>query len=338
MVKKILFLGTYLSLKNGSQDVSTYLSRMFSSEGITTRLVSSNQNQFLRLIEIIWALFKFKQGLVILDLYSGKSIFVNFFCIGICRIRGLRSIVILHGGALLDAYENRSFFLKYIFVKSSVLVSPSNYLTNSFRLKGYDLKYIPNSIDLALFPYRPKPKIEYRILGVRAFSKAYNPQIAIKVLKEVLEDFSMATLTMVGPDLGELDSTKELAKKLGIYDKISFLGPIKNEDLPKIYQRSDVYINTTSYESFGMTLFEAGASGTPIVSNSVGEIPLIWTNGRNMILIEENDVKSYAKGIKLIFNDFSFRQDMANEARFLVQQYTWECIGESWMEILEKVK
>ena len=87
---------------------------------------------------------------------------------------------------------------------------------------------------------------------------------------------------------------------LNLSNNIKILGPISNKKLSYYYQRHNVFINTTSYESFGTALIEAASCGIPIVSTNVGEIPLNWTNEKDILLVE--NFSEIELKIKMWFN------------------------------------
>ena len=145
---------------------------------------------------------------------------------------------------------------------------------------------MPNSIDLEKFPFKRDTVKKHSLLWVRAFTNIYNPEIPVRILHELRKLFPDVYLTMVGPDKGTLREVEALINRLDLEDHINITGPIPNEELRKYYQSHSVYLNTTSFESFGVAVLEAASCGMPIVSNSVGEIPLIWEDGKNILLVE----------------------------------------------------
>ena len=177
---------------------------------------------------------------------------------------------------------------------------------------------------------------QYSLLCVRAFNSIYNPEVAIIILHRLIQNFPYASLTMVGPDKGELSKVKSLAKEFGLTDKVIFTGPIKNHQLHKYYQTHQVYINTTSYESFGVAVMEAAACGIPTVSNKVGEIPYIWQNEKNILLVNCNNIEEYVKHITTIFENKKLSEDLSKNALKKAEEFSWEKIKPNWISIITK--
>ena len=67
------------------------------------------------------------------------------------------------------------------------------------------------------------------------------------------------------------DELKELVKKLGLDDRVCFLGQVK--DARRYFRAFDVFALTSVREPFGMVLLEAMAANVPIISSESGGAP-----------------------------------------------------------------
>jgi glycosyltransferase involved in cell wall biosynthesis len=65
------------------------------------------------------------------------------------------------------------------------------------------------------------------------------------------------------------DRLRELVAERGLSDRVTFLGRVKEEELPLRYSSADVFC-LTSMEGFGLVLLEAMACGTPVIATDVG--------------------------------------------------------------------
>ncbi len=78
-------------------------------------------------------------------------------------------------------------------------------------------------------------------------------------------------LTIVG-DGPEKDRLKELAKELGIADRVVFAGFVPDEELPRYYGEATCYVHATRDESFGLSVIEASYCGLPVVAVDEGGV------------------------------------------------------------------
>ena len=294
---KVLFIGTFLSAQRGSKGIAESLADRLTSPELTLKLVSRQENKFRRLIDIVWAILFFQGKKIHIDVFSGPAFTIADIASKLAAWRQKYIIFTLHGGKLCEFAEQHKARIQQVFQRANYIQTPSLFLQDYFQQQGYAIHYLPNSVDTKAFPLQRDQVKPFSLLWVRAFIPIYNPQIAVKVLAEVRKKFPQCTLTMVGPDKGEMNSTKELAQQLKVEEAITFTGPVPNHELKKYYQSHQVFLNTTSYESFGVAVVEAALCGIPIVSNSVGEIPFLWTHLENALLVQDQDLAQYVKNV-----------------------------------------
>src|SRR5690606_16185831 len=116
----------------------------------------------------------------------------------------------------------------------------------------------------------------------------------------------------------------QVARALGVADRIEFAGPVRKEDVPKVLNRADVFINTTRAESFGVAVMEAAALGLCIVSTAVGEMPYLWSDGDEVLLVPEDDARSMAAAVARILADARSARRLSRGARRKAQRYRWD--------------
>jgi len=108
-------------------------------------------------------------------------------------------------------------------------------------------------------------------------------------------------------------------------DRVRFIGFIPNEDLPCWYRKADLVVLPSVYETFGIPLIEAMASGTPVLATRVGGIPEIVEDGRVGILVEPGSVEQLADGIRNLIRDDKRLFQMGEEARqMVIDKFSWD--------------
>lgn len=331
---RILFIGSFLSKKSGTLGVSENLARKLQLNKVDIRLASRFKNKKLRLLSIIAASLTLRYDRMHIDTFSGNAFRIAETASTIARFRKKRIILTLHGGKLPEFYLQYPNRVKRVLNRAEWVQTPSKYLQTFFEKQNINIQYLPNSIDLARFPYERSFVIPHTLLWVRAFSDVYNPELPVLILSELRKTFPDTTLTMVGPDKGLMNNVKKLIGELNLEDFVKITGPIKNEELFKFYQTHAVFMNTTSYESFGVAVLEAAACGIPIVSTKVGEIPLLWKNEENILLAEQIDANSFAKQISRLFTDPELSNALSLNARKNAEQFEWDLLKNHWINLL----
>jgi len=92
------------------------------------------------------------------------------------------------------------------------------------------------------------------------------------------------------PDASYSASLRELASRLGVSDRLTFLGPLPRHELAGEYRRASLTVLPSQDEGFGMVVAESMACGTPVlaVEGSPGPTDMI-TNGEDGLLISPDD-------------------------------------------------
>ncbi len=331
-LNKILFVGNILSKHKGSKGASEKLIDIFKDE-IPIRAVSNKTNILLRFVDIFWVCLTHEYSVLIADTYSGNALTIARIASIVAKFRGKKIVLVLRGGKLPEYYQTNKPLVDSIFKRATQIITPSLYLKSFFEEKSYTIQYLPNFIDNTIFSPQNAERKPYSLLWVRAFKDIYNPWLAVKTLHKTIERFPQATLIMIGPDDGLLADTKKLATDLGIIDKIEFLGAVKNTELPKYYSSHTVYLNTTSYESFGMAVLEAAACGIPIVSTKVGELPLLWQDEKNILLVDGFDESEMAGKVISLFENQKKANAQSIEAQEKAKQFSIGTIKSQWQKL-----
>lgn len=332
--KRILFIGNFLSKIQGTIGPTEIMANRFSDEGKSVIMASSKPGKFLRQLDMLLKSAFSQYDKICIDVYSSTALIFALFTSWVAKHRGKDIIMILHGGGLKHEYAPKKNKINRLLRRAKHIVTPSHYLERFFISKGYQIEYLPNTIDLSLFSFQPRESVSHKILWVRAFTDNYNPDMAVRVFSDVVKLYPDASLTMVGPDKGNLERIKKLIGELELDDKVIITGRIENKDLPEIYHSHDVYLNTTSYESFGVALMEAASCGVPIVSTSVGEIPLIWAKNVDILLADLNDEGRLVKHIITLFENKGKYESIRTNAYNKSQIFSWEMVSKRWNQIL----
>jgi glycosyltransferase involved in cell wall biosynthesis len=333
-MKMKLFIGTFLSDANGTKDVVEVLQSSLEKSNIHIKLVSKHQNKIIRIIDIISSIILNNEKLIFFNVFSGMAFKMTQWGSFIAKLKNKKIIYTLHGGALHEFADKNNELVKTVFNRADYIQTPSLFLKKYFEAQGFNIHYLPNPINFDNFQYQRKHIKPHTILWVRAFTEIYNPALAINILNEVKKKYPAATLTMVGPDKGLLPQIKQQIHALGLEQSVQIIGPVANHELHKYYQSHQVYINTTSYESFGMAIVEAAACGIPIISSSVGEIPYLWTNEKNMMLVNSLNATDFSMSINKLFEDENLANNLSTNAKQNVEQFDWKYIKPQWIKLL----
>jgi glycosyltransferase involved in cell wall biosynthesis len=96
----------------------------------------------------------------------------------------------------------------------------------------------------------------------------------------------------------ERRALEELAKQLGLSDRVLFLGRRLHREMPDLYNAADALLLTSEREGTPMVVLEALASGTPVVATAVGGVPELIRNGGNGFLAGDGSATSIASALE----------------------------------------
>ncbi len=331
-MKKILYIGN--NLLNENPTTLKVLFALLKENGFSIITYSNKKNKVIRLIHMCWGVLKHsKCDYLLIDTYSTLNFYYAFVVSQLARLLSLKYIPILHGGNLPDRLINNAILSELIFENSVVNIAPSMFLLNEFQLKKFKTINIPNPIYLDGYTFKKRNKLESKLLWVRAFDEIYNPEMALRVLVEVLKNHPNASLCMVGPDKNNsLNSIKSLAKTLNILNNVSFTGQLSKEQWHQLSQDYDIFINTSNIDNTPVSVIEAMALGLPVISTNVGGIPYLIENGVDGVLVDKGDfIGMSSEIIKLIKEN---NQSLAEKARKKVECFDSREVIKSWTKIL----
>lgn len=333
----ILYIGN--NIKSSNTTVLVQLSNLLKKEGLNVIISSSKENQLFRLIEMLYSVLKWNRRIdyVLIDTYSTKNFYYAFLVSQLCRFLHLKYIPILHGGNLPNRLKNSPQWSRLIFKNSYSNIAPSYYLKEAFEKEGYNVKFIPNNLEINQYTFKKRKKLTPNLLFVRSFSDIYNPELAVKVLHELKKEYPSAKLCMVGPDKdGSLQKCKDLAHKYGIKDSIAFTGKLSKTEWHELSIDYDIFINPTNFDNTPVSVMEAMALGLPIVSTNVGGIPFLLKDNTDALLVNKDSVGEMTEAIISLLKTPSKSLTLLINARKKVEQFDWEIIKHDWLSILAR--
>lgn len=126
-----------------------------------------------------------------------------------------------------------------------------------------------------------------------------------------------ATLTIAGLAGDAMDAVKG--------DAITYLGPLKNTDVPEYLRTGTVLVmpsQTTKEweEQVGMVGLQSLACGTPVITTNSGAIPEYFKNGEGAVIIDEKDTDALVTSLKQFVSDPAYRARQSKKGREYIEK------------------
>jgi N-acetyl-alpha-D-glucosaminyl L-malate synthase BshA len=237
-----------------------------------------------------------------------------------------RLITTLHGTDITLVGQDRSFFeiTRFGIERSDGVTAVSEFLkrmtVEEFAVESA-IEVIPNFVDLKLYcpnhAYRDRSAFaaagEKILLHVSNFRPVKRVPDVVRILEQVQREVP-AVLLMVG-DGPERSSAQALARRLGLEDRVRFLG--RQDAIEQITAVADVFLLPSEIESFGLSALEAMACGVPVVGSDAGGLPEVVKHGETGYVLPVGDVAAMAARTLELLRDEEKRRQLgrAGQAR-----------------------
>jgi glycosyltransferase involved in cell wall biosynthesis len=85
------------------------------------------------------------------------------------------------------------------------------------------------------------------------------------------------------------DELRQIAREVGVGDRVEFAGYVPDDDLPELYAGAVAFLSLSSFEAYGITIAESLAAGTPCVVREAGAL-IDWVEREDCIGVNLNEV------------------------------------------------
>jgi glycosyltransferase involved in cell wall biosynthesis len=194
----------------------------------------------------------------------------------------------------------------------------------AFGADAHRIKVLRNGVDLALFRpcERNSAKRKYGVEGPAPVLISVGNLIQPKghhIAIEATAYHPSARLLVVGAG-PERPALQALAGRLGISERVYFLGRVGQAELPETYSAADILILASSREGWANVLLEAMACGTPIVATDVGGTPEVITEPAAGLLVKERTAPAFAEAVARLLDAPPTRE----ATRRYAESFSWE--------------
>ncbi len=272
--------------------------------------------------------------------------FLNFkslILINVLKKFNQKIIVTFHGIDLqIDRKINYGYRLnkRYdIFLKNTLKrIDKFTYLSKTIKedliklgVEEQKLIYFPNSVNIEKFEKVIEKKNEYdetlHFISVARFAeKKKGFDLIQEVSSKLIEKEINFKWKIIGENSELLYKNKFIKSHLNLYEIINNIENFDEEffphtDLINHYKSSDIYLNLSRIESFGITFIEALACKLPIISFSGKGADEIIKDKFNGFLIKDNDISELVNKIHQIKQNKLMINNMQNNCLVSIKKF-----------------
>jgi len=176
---------------------------------------------------------------------------------------------------------------------------------------------IPNGADADVFnPHRPSPSLvreqtdfDRYCVFVGRLTPRKGPDLVLQALAEV--EGARCVFVGDGPMRRKLEG---MAERLGVADRVAFLGHVVATELAPIYAGAEFLVLPSVSEGTPLVAVEAMCCGTPVLATRISGLPDVVTDWKTGFLVEPGNGDQLAMALGAFWNDRELLAEMSENA------------------------
>jgi L-malate glycosyltransferase len=248
----------------------------------------------------------------------------------IARVRGKKTLIHYHSGEARDHLNGSRSACRVLRAVDQIVV-PSAYLVDVFREFNLRAQIVPNIVDQAQFSYRARIPLKPKLICTRGFHPYYRVDAVVRAFSSVKKNLPAGRLYLLGNGSMETE-IRALINELRLAD-VEFVGAVSHHKIGHYYQQSDIFINASWLDNMPVSILEAFASGTPVVTTAPEGIRHLVEHERTGLLCEVGDWKALAENVFRLFREPDLALRIAQNASEECERFRWERVRSQWLEV-----
>jgi glycosyltransferase involved in cell wall biosynthesis len=217
-------------------------------------------------------------------------------------------------------------------------------MTRLLQIPPEKIEVIPNGVDAAFRPLLPTQVSTIRqfhhltddafcILNVGSNHPRKNITAILKVIAILKQKNIPIQFWKVGANFTAAE--QQLIQAEGITSLVRYLGNPDQSGLIELYNAADLLLAPSFHEGFGLTLLEAMACGTPVMTSNVSAMPEVV--GEAGILVNPHQPEVMAETVAALIRDPQRQRELRQQGLARIQAFTWENNARKVAEIYQRL-
>ena len=253
----------------------------------------------------------------------------------IAKLYGKKCILNYRSGEAEDHLQNWKLTAIPIIRLVDAIVVPSGYLVDVFDHFGLKARAIHNIVELDRFSFRERQTLRPVFLVSRLLEPLYNVACVLRAFAIIQKRLPDASLT-VAADGWLRPNLEDLVRELELRNT-KFIGFVKFDDMPALYNTTEIYLTATDIDNMPSSITECMASGVPVVTTDAGGIPYIVTHEETCLMVPRNDHKAMAAAAMRLLDDNDLAIAITRKARESSRKFTWPVVREQWVTLYREL-
>lgn len=184
-------------------------------------------------------------------------------------------------------------------------------------------------------------KKSVRIVFVGRLSTQKLPEMLISAFAKL--DFRVkakAHVVIVGDGEKACD-LKAQAQEFGVENQIRFLGAQPRSEVLSVLKNADIFVLTSAWEGFPISILEAMSVGLPVIASNVGGVREVFeaSGGRRIgVLLENNSELELHRALEGLIMEDSRRREMGRNAKNVVEEtFSLDAMCDKYVELYQEI-
>jgi phosphatidyl-myo-inositol dimannoside synthase len=201
-----------------------------------------------------------------------------------------------------------------------------------------NIRFIPNGVDLATF--RPGPDIPdsgpLHVICVARLIDRKGQNHLIEAIKRLTDSGVDVFLSLIGTGDSQRDY-EDQARRLGISDRIRFVGYVPREEINAYYNSAHVFALPSYNEGMSVAALEAMAAGLSLVVTRTGGTAELVEEGVNGYAFDWADIETLTTYLLILAKDRALARRMGVASRARAATFAWRTIADRFLEMFKEI-
>lgn len=177
------------------------------------------------------------------------------------------------------------------------------------------------------------------LLHVGRFAPNKRVPLLIEALHHLRETAPPVHLCLVGDDTDlyaqEAERCRQLARQLGVQERVHFLGPLAGAALSQAYDAADIFVTASAWESFCIPVVEAMACGLPVIAAHAAALPETVADAGLTFPLDH--AQELAQAVRKLAEDRRLYETMQQRGRERAALFTHAVWRQQFTAIVEQI-
>lgn len=249
----------------------------------------------------------------------------------LARRMGKRVLLHLHGSAYDEYFQSlghkRQDMVRRFFSSADTVVTLSerwtHFMIDDLNVAPDRVVEIANGVPAAPDLLSPPATDVTRIAFFGVVGRRKGTDVLLHALAALVAR-GVPFEAVIGGD-GDIEPMRDLARRLGLGDRVRFLGWVDEQAVDRELRQSDIFVLPSRAENQPVSILEAMARALPVVATRIGAIPRQVDDGVTGLLVDPDDVEGLTEALTRLAVDADLRRSMGQkglsqfQARFSVE-------------------